>query len=102
MEVVCFSKTLIIYQTTWFHIPEGLKVHEEIAKKCFKNLITKTFSTAPMRQLVLVPCDKGAKMNCWESFFMHVLQKQNVLIDEQRVNDLNPLYDLAQHVALLH
>jgi hypothetical protein len=37
-------------------------------------------------------------MNCWESFFIHILQQQqqNVLIEEQRVGDLNPLYDLAR------
>jgi hypothetical protein len=87
-------QNVIIYQSTWFHIPEGLNVHEEIAKRCFK-FFTKTFSTVPMRQFILVPCDKGAKMNCWESFFMHVSQKQNVPIDERRVNDLNPLYELA-------
>ena len=44
------------------------------------------------------------------SEFLHHLQgayklyqlKQNVLIDEQRVNDLNPLYELAQDVPLQH
>ena len=87
---------MIIYPSTWFHIPEGLNVHVEIAKRYVKNLITKIFSTVPMRQFSLVPCNNGAKTNCWESFF----QKQNVLIDEQRVNDLNPMYELAQHVAL--
>jgi len=29
---------------------------------------------------------------------MHILQQQDVLIEEQRVNDLYPLYDLA-HVT---
>ena len=43
-------------------------------------------------------CNKGIKTNCWESFFIHVLQQQDVLIEEQRVNDLNPLYALA-HVT---
>jgi hypothetical protein len=57
------------------------------------KIFTKTFSTVPMSQFILVPCDKGAKMKCWESFFMHVSQKQNVLIDERRVRDLNPLYE---------
>ena len=49
---------------------------------------------------LLKPCNKGTKMNCWESFYVPVLQKQNVLIDEQRVNKPNPLYELAQHAAL--
>ena len=39
-------------------------------------------------------------MNIWESFFIHVLQKQNLLIEEQKINDPNPLYELAQDVAL--
>ena len=31
---------------------------------------------------------------------MHVLQMQNILIDEQRVNDLNSLHEFARHFAL--
>jgi len=36
----------------------------------------------------------------WNSFFIHVLQKQNLLTEEQKVNDPNPLYELAQDAAL--
>jgi len=39
-------------------------------------------------------------MNIWESFFIHILQKQNVLLEEQKINDTNPLYELAQDIAL--
>jgi hypothetical protein len=39
-------------------------------------------------------------MNIWESFFIHVLEQQNLLIEEQKVNDPNPLYELAQDAAL--
>jgi len=39
-------------------------------------------------------------MNIWESIFIHILQKQNVLIEEQKVNNPNSLYELAQDVAL--
>jgi hypothetical protein len=49
---------------------------------------------------LLTPCDKGMKMNCWESFFIHILQNQNVLFNEQGVNDLNPLYQLARDITL--
>ena len=47
---------------------------------------------------------KGQKMNCWESFYMQVLQQQDLLINEQKVNEPNPLYSLAnitrhQHVT---
>jgi len=49
---------------------------------------------------LLKPCNKGVKMNIWESFSIHFLQKQNVLIEEQKVSDPNPLFELAQDVAL--
>jgi hypothetical protein len=39
-------------------------------------------------------------MNIWESFFIHILQKQNLLIEEWKVIYPNPLYELAQDVAL--
>jgi hypothetical protein len=39
-------------------------------------------------------------MNIWETFFIHILQKQNILMEEQKVNDPSPLYELAQDVAL--
>jgi hypothetical protein len=44
--------------------------------------------------------NKGVKMNIWESLFIHILQKLNLLTEEQKVNDPNPLYELAQDVAL--
>jgi len=49
---------------------------------------------------LLKPHNKGVKMNVWESFFIHILQKQNLLIEEQKVNDPTPLFELAQDVAL--
>jgi len=42
----------------------------------------------------------GVKMNIWESFFIHILQKQNLLIEEQKFNNPNHQYELAQDVAL--
>jgi hypothetical protein len=39
--------------------------------------------------------NKGIKMNCWELLFTHIFQQQDILIDKQRVNNLNPLYTLA-------
>ena len=49
---------------------------------------------------LLKPRNKGVTMNCWESFFINVLQKQNLLIEEQKINDSNPLFELAQDVVL--
>ena len=49
-------------------------------------------------------CGKGKLMNCWESFYMQVLQKRNLLIDEQKTIESNPLYALGnvtKYVTLL-
>jgi hypothetical protein len=34
-------------------------------------------------------------MNCWESFYMRMLQQLNLFINEQKTNEPNPLYALA-------
>ena len=39
-------------------------------------------------------------MNCLESFFINVLQKQNLLIEEENINDPDPLFELPQDVIL--
>jgi len=51
-------------------------------------------------------------MNCWETLYMQAFHQQNILIAEQQVNDINPLYELAytshdllcvpQHSLTLH
>jgi len=52
---------------------------------------------------LLKTCNKVKATNCWESFYMQVLQQQNLLIDEQKTSEPNPLYSLAnimkQHVT---
>jgi hypothetical protein len=35
-------------------------------------------------------------MDTWETFFIQTVHQQEMLIEEQQVNDLNPLYRLAQ------
>lgn len=37
----------------------------------------------------------GLKMNCWESLFTHTYHQQGVSIEEQKENDFNPIYALA-------
>ena len=37
----------------------------------------------------------GKMMNCWESFYMQILQQQGLLIDEQKTYEPNPLYALG-------
>jgi len=39
---------------------------------------------------------QGNENELQESVFIHIYQQQNILIDEQRVNNLNPLYTLAK------
>jgi hypothetical protein len=38
-------------------------------------------------------------MNYWESFYMQAFHQRNILIEEQKVSDVNPLYELAQQVT---
>ena len=44
---------------------------------------------------LLKTCTKGSKMNCRESCCIQTHQQQGILIEEQKVNDLNPIYALA-------
>jgi len=53
---------------------------------------------------LLKACSKGKeKKNCWKSFYMQILQQVDLLIDEQKVNEPNPLHSLAnitkQHIT---
>jgi len=38
-------------------------------------------------------------MNCWDALYMQAFHQRNILIEEQKVSDINPLYELAQHVT---
>jgi len=40
---------------------------------------------------LLKACNKGTRMNCWETLYMQAFYKRNVLIEEQEVNDINTL-----------
>ena len=44
---------------------------------------------------LLKPCHKGTRMNCWETFYMQIFHRHNISISEQKVNDINPLYEMA-------
>ena len=44
---------------------------------------------------LLKPCSKGSKMDCWESLFIHLHHRHNMLNAEQQANDTNPLFELA-------
>jgi trans-aconitate methyltransferase len=44
---------------------------------------------------LLKPCNKGMRMNCWETLYIQAFQQNNTLINEQQVSDINPLQELA-------
>jgi len=41
---------------------------------------------------LLKACNKGTQMNCWETMYMQQLYQREILIAEQQVCELNPLY----------
>ena len=53
------------------------------------------FGPAEETLKLLKPCSKGSRMDCWESLFIHLHHKHEILIDEQQANDNNPLFELA-------
>jgi len=53
------------------------------------------YGTAEETLELLKPCHKGTQMNCWETFYMQLFQQHSTLINEQQVNDINPLYETA-------
>ena len=53
------------------------------------------YGTAEETLELLKPCSKGKRMNCWEALYMQGFYQRNILIEEQQVNDINPLYKLA-------
>jgi hypothetical protein len=50
---------------------------------------------------LLKPCKKGKQMDCWESLFINMHHRQNVLIEEQAYHP-NPLLALATAPNTLH
>ena len=40
-------------------------------------------------------------MNCWEALYMQAFHQRNILIEEQKLIDINPLYELTQRVTQL-
>ena len=61
------------------------------------HILNKRHEYGPAKETLklLKPCSKGGRMDCWESLYIHLHHKQNILIDEQKANDSNPLSDLA-------
>ena len=57
------------------------------------------YGTAEETLELLRLCNKRTKMNCWDALYMQAFHQRNILIEEQKVSDINPLYELAQHVT---
>jgi hypothetical protein len=53
------------------------------------------YGTAAETLQLLKPCHKSTRTNCWETFYMHIFHQHNLLINEQNISDINPLYELA-------
>ena len=53
------------------------------------------YGTAEETLELLKAFNKGTRMNFWETLYMQAFYQRNVLLEEQQVNDKNPLYDLA-------
>jgi hypothetical protein len=51
------------------------------------------YGTANETLKLLKPCNKGLKINCWESFYIQIYCQRNRLITEQLTGDYNPLYE---------
>lgn len=41
-------------------------------------------------------------MDCWESLLVHAYLQEGVLIEEQEVNEFNPIYALAYVTGRYH
>ena len=50
---------------------------------------------------LLKTCRKGTRMNCWETLYMQVFHQHKILITEQQIGELNPLYELANMKQIL-
>jgi hypothetical protein len=61
------------------------------------NILHNSHEFGPPEEILklLKPCNKGTKMNFWETLFMNMHYKQKLLISEQQITDTNPLFDLA-------
>jgi hypothetical protein len=44
---------------------------------------------------LLKQCNKGLKMNCWESFYKQMYRQRNRPNTEQLTGEYNPLYEQA-------
>jgi hypothetical protein len=53
------------------------------------------YGTAEETLELLKLCHKGTRMNFWKTFYIQLFHQHGTLINEQQVNDINPLYKIA-------
>jgi len=52
------------------------------------------YGTAAETLELLKQCHKGTGTDCWETY-MQTFHKHKILITEQQISNINPLYELA-------
>jgi len=50
---------------------------------------------------LLKPCTKGAKMNCWENIYIQIFHNHGLLVKEQQIIDINPLYNIVNKTKII-
>jgi hypothetical protein len=53
------------------------------------------YGTAAETLELLKPYHKGTRINCWVTIYMQAFRQHKLLITEQQISDINPLYELA-------
>jgi len=86
-----FLKISLIFQLmhTLFTLLKSTKIYIKTLKKLHE------YSAGKDMLKLLKPCNKGIKINCWESLYVHIYRQQNRLITERLANDINLLYKQA-------
>ena len=90
METLRQNKTSL----TNFYV-RSKRTNNPTSAYALRTLNKHDYGTAEESLELLKPYDKGTRMNCWGTFYMQILHQHNMLINEQQVNDINPLWELA-------
>ena len=91
-------QTLIIYRlksisnTTYLYIKSNNPI-SAYATHILQNI--HEFGPEKDTMQLMKKCQKSSHMDCWEALYMYAYRRQHILIDEQQVNDINDIFDLA-------
>jgi len=50
---------------------------------------------------LLKECTKGARMNWWKNIYIQTYHNHGLLVKEQQVNDINPLYNIINETRII-